>query len=554
LIHSLVSNPAATSTIATGTFNTVAHYESVGPPQLELLSVPGLRRLLNRAIQLAAQHNRSALLPALLTLPGADAGADTDLALRAACAAGAVAAVRLLLYEPDVDPAAAHHAALHAACAAGHAAVARLLLDHPRGGGDPAAAADVRAAFLAACGADHAAVARVVLDRVPSAAAFPAALRAALQCAADAGAGQVVDLLLAHPGLALVADRRLAVVCAKRHGHVALAERLALQLPREKSLSKRGYASTSRHGVVIVSAARTPVGSFGKSLAAIPATKLGSIAIRGAIDRASIQPADVEEVLMGNVVSAALGQAPARQAALGAGCPDETEATTVNKVCASGLKAVALAAQSLRLGERRVVVAGGMESMSNAPFYIKRGIKYGNQTLYDSIVHDGLTDAYGQMHMGVCAEETAAEHGFSRADQDAHAVLSYQRAAAAWAAGRFDAEIVPVPLPSRSATPQTVTRDEEFASVNFDKIPALKGAFVKDGTVTAANSSTLNDGASALVLMTEDEAARRGAAPLARILASADAACAPRRFTGQVGVAAICNGGGAATAMVVERL
>ncbi|KAI9337907.1 Thiolase, N-terminal domain-containing protein [Zopfochytrium polystomum] len=296
-------------------------------------------------------------------------------------------------------------------------------------------------------------------------------------------------------------------------------------------LPQRAYASASGlNSVVIVSAVRTPIGSFGKSLASVPATQLGAVAIRAAIDRAGVTPADVQEVYMGNVISSNIGQAPARQAAIRAGCPHATEATTVNKVCASGLKAVILATQSLQLGTRSVMVAGGMESMSNAPYFVDRGLKYGHSTLHDAIVKDGLTDAYDGVLMGVCAEETASDMKISREEQDAYAIASYTRARDAWAKGLFAAEIAPVTVKGRKGD-VTVAVDEEHTNVSFDKIPGLKPAFVKNGTVTAANSSTLNDGASALVLMTAAEASARGLQPLARIVSYADAACAPKQFT-----------------------
>ncbi|KAJ3100791.1 erg10, acetyl-CoA C-acetyltransferase [Phlyctochytrium bullatum] len=358
---------------------------------------------------------------------------------------------------------------------------------------------------------------------------------------------------------------------------------------------------------------------------------MSSEAIRGAIDKAGLTPQDVEEVYMGNVVSAGLGQAPARQAALKAGCPESTEATTINKVCASGLKSVIFATQTLQTGARKVIVAGGMESMSNVPFYFPRGAQYGQQIVHDGIVKDGLTDVYNQIHMGVCAEETAAEYKISREEQDAHAIESYTRAAEAWKKGLFKAEVVPVTIKDKKGD-KVVAEDEEYRNVKFDKIPSLNAAFVKNGTVTAANSSTLNDGASALALTTREEAEKRGLTPLARIVSFGDAACSPKRFTiapslaipialqraglgvsdvslfeineafsvvvranekilgldpakvniagggvslghpigssgsrilvslvhllkkGQIGVAGICNGGGAASAMVIEKL
>ncbi|KAJ3209719.1 erg10, acetyl-CoA C-acetyltransferase [Dinochytrium kinnereticum] len=394
----------------------------------------------------------------------------------------------------------------------------------------------------------------------------------------------------------------------------------------------RTYATNSAlNEVVVVSAVRTPVGSFQKSLAKLSATDLGSIAIRGAIDKAGLTPADIEEVYMGNVVSSGVGQAPARQATLKAGCPESTEATTINKVCASGLKAVIFATQTLQTGARNVMIAGGMESMSNVPFYFPRGAQYGHQTVQDGIIKDGLWDVYNQVHMGTCAEETAAEFKISREEQDAHAIESYTRAAEAWKKGWFNAEVVPVTIKDKKGD-KVFAEDEEYRNVKFDKIPTLNTVFMKNGTVTAANASTLNDGASALALTTRAEAERRGLTPLARIVSFGDAACSPKKFTiapslaipialkkaglgisdvslfeineafsvvvranekilgldpskvniagggvslghpigssgsrilvslihllkkGQIGVAGICNGGGAASSMVVERL
>ncbi|KAJ3074398.1 erg10, acetyl-CoA C-acetyltransferase, partial [Quaeritorhiza haematococci] len=282
--------------------------------------------------------------------------------------------------------------------------------------------------------------------------------------------------------------------------------------------------------VVIVSAARTPMGSFGKSLAKVSATDLGAVAIKGAIAKAGINPTDVEEVYMGNVISANLGQAPARQAALGAGCPESTEATTINKVCASGLKAVMLAAQSLQTGQRKVMIAGGMESMSNVPYYFPRNAQYGHVQALDGIVKDGLWDVYNQVHMGTCAEQTAHDFKITRQVQDEHAIESYTRAAKAWKDGKFKEEVVPVVIKDKKGE-RIVEEDEEYRNVNFEKVPKLKSAFQKTGSVTAANSSTLNDGASALVLMTRAKAEELGLKPLARIVSFADAACAPHRFT-----------------------
>ncbi|KAI9216731.1 Thiolase, N-terminal domain-containing protein [Blastocladiella britannica] len=268
---------------------------------------------------------------------------------------------------------------------------------------------------------------------------------------------------------------------------------------------------------------------FNGGLAKMTAPQLGAVAIKGAIEKAGIKPADVEEVYMGNVVSAGSGQSPARQALIGAGCPTSTEATTINKVCASGMKAVMLATQNIALGDRSVMVAGGMESMSNVPYYAPRNAKYGHQQLTDGIVHDGLTDAYNHFHMGNCAENTAKKLGITREQMDAHAVESYKRSAAAWAAGIFKAEVVPVTVGSGPRA-VTITTDEEFTNVKFDKIPQLKPVFDKNGTVTAANASTLNDGASALVLMSENKANELGLTPLAEMVSYADAACEPIDF------------------------
>ncbi|KAI8592948.1 Thiolase, N-terminal domain-containing protein [Geranomyces variabilis] len=407
-------------------------------------------------------------------------------------------------------------------------------------------------------------------------------------------------------------------------------QRLAGSAPR---LLARSYATSSAHlnEVVIVSAARTPVGSFQKSLAKLSAPQLGAAAIKGAIEKAGISASEIQEVYMGNVVSANIGQAPARQATLLAGIPESAEATTINKVCASGLKAVILAHQSLALGHRDVMVAGGMESMSNAPFYFPRGAQFGHQQAMDAIIKDGLWDVYNQIHMGSCAEETATEYGITREMQDEHAIESYKRAAAAWARNAFKDEIVPVTIKDRKGE-KIIAEDEEYKNIKFDKVASLKGAFQKGGSVTAANSSTLNDGASALVLTTRAKADALGLKPLARILSFGDAATSPKKFTiapslaipialkraglsiddislfeineafsvvvranekimgldpakvniggggvalghpigssgsrilvslvhalkqGQVGVAGICNGGGAASSLIIERL
>ena len=285
--------------------------------------------------------------------------------------------------------------------------------------------------------------------------------------------------------------------------------------------------------VVIVSAVRTPIGSFGGVLSTLTATELGAAAIRGALSRAGIRPELVEEVYMGNVVSANVGQAPAKQAALKAGLPPTVPCTTINKVCASGTKAIMMAAQSIQLGMAEVVIAGGMESMSNVPYYIPKarfGYKYGNAELVDGLSKDGLLDAYDQCAMGVFADRTATRYNLSRQDQDAYAVQSYRRAETATADGSFGAEIVPVEVAGRKGT-VTVGEDEEFKNVIYDKIPGLKPAFTKDGTVTAANASTINDGASALVVMSRRKADELGLKPLARILGYADAEQEPEWFT-----------------------
>ncbi|KAI9228538.1 MAG: Thiolase, N-terminal domain-containing protein [Piptocephalis tieghemiana] len=283
--------------------------------------------------------------------------------------------------------------------------------------------------------------------------------------------------------------------------------------------------------VFIASAARTPVGSFRGSLAKATTPALGTVAARAAIDRSGLSPKDIEEVFMGNVLSAGLGQAPARQVALGAGCPDTTEATTINKVCASGMKAITLATQSLQLGVREIMLAGGMESMSNVPFYAPRGAIYGHQSLQDGIVHDGLWDVYNQVAMGVCAEDTASKYGITREQQDAHAIASYQRAAAAWKAGKFQNEIVAVPLKGRGGKTSMVEVDEEYTKVTLEKIPNLRPVFVPEGgTVTAANSSTLSDGASAVVLASDKAIQDHKLNPLAQVIAYADAAGPPMNF------------------------
>lgn len=285
--------------------------------------------------------------------------------------------------------------------------------------------------------------------------------------------------------------------------------------------------------VYIVSAVRTPMGSFGGTLAGIPATKLGAIAIKGALDKIKLDPKLVNEVFMGSVLQANLGQAPARQAAKFAGLPDNVNCTTVNKVCASGMKSISLAAQAIMLGDADVVIAGGMESMSQVPFYLENnrwGAKYGNGTVIDGLAKDGLTDVYGNVPMGNCAELCAKEYNFSREDQDAFAIESYKRSAAAWAAGKFSEEIVPVEVKTKKGD-ILFAEDEEYKAVNFEKIPGLKPVFQKDGTVTAANASTMNDGAAALVLMSKEKAEALGLKPLAKIKGYADAEQAPEWFT-----------------------
>ena len=285
--------------------------------------------------------------------------------------------------------------------------------------------------------------------------------------------------------------------------------------------------------VVIVSTARTPIGSFMGSISSLTAVQLGSTAIKGALDKINLDPSLVEEVFMGNVVQAGVGQAPARQAALGAGIPNTVPCTTVNKVCASGMKALMNAAQAIALGDASIVVAGGMESMSNIPHYVhmRTGQKFGPATLIDGMQKDGLVDAYDQNAMGVCADACAAEYEFSREDQDAFAIQSYERSAKAWSEGKFADEVVPVSVPQRRGEPVIVSEDEEFKNVRLEKIPALRAAFTKDGTVTAANASTINDGAGAMILMSEEKATSLGLTPLATITGYADAAHEPEWFT-----------------------
>ena len=285
--------------------------------------------------------------------------------------------------------------------------------------------------------------------------------------------------------------------------------------------------------VYIVSAVRTPMGSFGGALSTVPAPQLGATAIKGALNKAGISADKVEEVFIGNVLQANLGQAPARQAAIFAGIRNDVPCTTVNKVCASGMKAISLGVQSILSGDNDVVVAGGMENMSMVPHYFNARVatKLGDVKMVDGMVKDGLTDVYGQVHMGVCADKCATEYNISREDQDNFAIESYKRAAAAWDAGKFEEEIVPVVVPQRRGDAIVVSKDEEFTNVKMEKIPALRAVFTKEGTVTAANASTLNDGASALVLMSKEKAEELGVTPIAKIVGYGDAAHDPEWFT-----------------------
>ena len=286
--------------------------------------------------------------------------------------------------------------------------------------------------------------------------------------------------------------------------------------------------------VYIVAAVRTPIGSFGGVFASLSATQLGSAAIRGALEKCELDPGKVQEVYMGNVVSSNLGQAPARQAALGAGLPDTVPCTTVNKVCSSGMKSVMFGAQSIMLGHNDVVVAGGMESMSNIPYYVadaRWGAKFGDRKLIDGLTKDGLIDAYNQQAMGTCADATAVKYGFTREQQDEYATTSYKRSAAATDDGTFGREIVAVSVPQRRGDDLVITEDEEYKKVKFDKMASLRPAFSKDGTVTAANASTINDGAAALVLVSQRALDELGLKPLAKIVSFADAAHAPEWFT-----------------------
>ncbi|WP_373522645.1 acetyl-CoA C-acyltransferase [Aquiflexum sp.] len=286
--------------------------------------------------------------------------------------------------------------------------------------------------------------------------------------------------------------------------------------------------------VYIVSAVRTPLGSFGGKLSGLTAVELGSIAIKGALEKAGIDSKEVEEVLMGNVISANLGQAPARQAAIGAGIGYNVPCTTINKVCSSGMKAVMFAAQSIMTGQNDVIVAGGMESMSNVPYYVPKarfGYKYGNAEFVDGLVKDGLFEVYYKFPMGNCADNTAKEMNITREEQDNYAIQSYTRSAEAWKAGAFKEEVIPVEIKGRKGETIIIDEDEEYKNVMFDKIPSLRPVFDKDGTVTAANASTMNDGASALVLMSKEKVQELGVKPIAKIIGFADAAQDPLWFT-----------------------
>lgn len=285
---------------------------------------------------------------------------------------------------------------------------------------------------------------------------------------------------------------------------------------------------------VIVSTVRTPIGSFGGSLSSVSATQLGGIAFKSAVERAGIEKKLVQELFVGNVIASGLGQAPATQVAAAAGFGFEIPCTLVNKVCASGMKAVMLGAQSIMLGLQDIVISGGTESMSNIPYYLmkaRNGYKYGHGELLDGLQYDGLTDAYNHCAMGVCADQTAREMNISRSDQDSYAIESYQRAALAWSSGKLKGEVIPVEVTDRKGKVTLVTEDEEYKNVNFEKMSSLRPAFSKDGTVTAGNASTLNDGAAALVIMSAEKARELGLKPLARILGFADAAQDPMWFT-----------------------
>ena len=285
--------------------------------------------------------------------------------------------------------------------------------------------------------------------------------------------------------------------------------------------------------VYIVSAVRTPIGSFMGGLSSISATELGSVAIKGALDKAGLDYTTVDEVFMGNVLQAGVGQAPARQAALGAGLSNNVPCTTVNKVCASGMKAIMLGAQSILCGDNHIVVVGGMESMSQTPHYLdgRNGTKFGNISMLDGISKDGLLDVYSKVPMGNCAELCAKEHNISREDQDNFAITSYQRAADAWEKGKFNDEVVPVSVPQRKGDPKIVSKDEEYTNVVLEKIPGLRPAFDKEGTITAANASTINDGASALLLASKEAIEKYNLTPIAKLVSYADAAQSPEWFT-----------------------
>lgn len=286
--------------------------------------------------------------------------------------------------------------------------------------------------------------------------------------------------------------------------------------------------------VYIVSAVRTPIGSFGGSLAGISATSLGATAVKAALQKAGVDAKSVDELFVGNVIPAGLGQAPATQVAVAAGMGYDIPCTIINKVCASGMKAIMVGAQSIMLGQNEIVVAAGMENMSQIPFYLPKarfGYKYGNGQLLDGLQHDGLTDVYNSCAMGVCADNTAKEMNISREDQDNYAINSYKRAAAAWAAGKFKEEVIPVEVPGRKGEVSLFAEDEEYKNVSFDKIPQLKAVFTKEGTVTAANASTINDGAAALVLMSKAKAESMGIKPIAKIIGFGDAAQDPMWFT-----------------------
>lgn len=286
--------------------------------------------------------------------------------------------------------------------------------------------------------------------------------------------------------------------------------------------------------VYVISAVRTPIGSYGGELSSVPATQLGARGIEKAIEKACIEPGDVQEVFMGNVLQASLGQAPARQAALNAGLSEETPCTTINKVCASGTKSIMFGAQSIMLGDNDIVVAGGMENMSAVPYYLdhaRTGYKLGDGKLIDGMVKDGLTDPFNHFHMGNAGEICARDCNISREAQDEYALMSYKRAADAWENGRFNEEVTPVEIPRKKGDPIVVNEDEEYKNIKTEKVPSLKPVFQKDGTVTAANASTLNDGASALVLMSKEKAEALGLTPFARIRSYADAAQKPEWFT-----------------------